>query len=87
MSFYFDGRRGSLVLGYEVYDADSVNEVQILINGTIVGYGSVTGDNLWGGSQVVVLPDGYVNDSTANVVTFKNSYNNYVWGVRNIALQ
>jgi hypothetical protein len=89
VKFNFGGRSGDLILKYEVYDADTSTEIQILLNGYEVGYAPLSEDNGWGGMQRVVLSDEYVNDSGMNIVTFNstcNPPNAWMWGVRNVSV-
>jgi hypothetical protein len=89
IDFSFSGEDGDATITYEVYDIDSEGEVEILINGEVVGNVPTTGDNAWSSRQVVSLPDDLVNDGTINVITFNNTYNPpnfYKWGVRNVTI-
>ena len=78
---------GDVTLYYQAWDVDFSSEVEILVNGNSVGFASTTVNETWGSTQVIVLPDGYVNDSSENLLTFTNTYNpprTYQWGVRNV---
>ena len=68
---------------------DFSTEIEILVNGNSVDFAPTTLNNAWGSTQAVVLPDGYVNDSSVNLLTFTNTYNppkTYWWGARNVTL-
>ena len=68
---------------------DFADEVEILINGVPLTYASVTANSAWSDLRSIVLPDGVVFDSGANVLTFDNTYNppkTYAWGVGNVAV-
>lgn len=87
--FSFEGRPGDLTLQYECYDVDREGEVAIVLNGRFVGYAPVTANQKWSGPVTVTLPDGWVEDSGTNVVTFDNTRNPpklFWWGVRNVSV-
>ena len=88
--FSFDGKPGNLRLSYRVWDVDVRKEVQIILNGHVLGYAPVTGNNKWGRTHTIVLPDEYVNDSTPNILRFNNTYNppkRYWWGVGQVSVK
>ncbi|WP_051184514.1 C1 family peptidase, partial [Desulfatiglans anilini] len=85
VDFWFGGRTGDVVIECEFYDADYGDEIEILINGQPVGYAPRTGNNSWSGIKYITLPDSYVSDSAANVLTVRNAYSQtFIWGVRDI---
>jgi hypothetical protein len=90
VTYWFEGRSGSVVVEYEAYDIDSAKEVQILINGQRAGYVAITPNLTWGGPFTIVLPDGMVNDAAINTLVFDNTFNPpkvLWWGIRNAAIQ
>jgi subtilisin family serine protease len=89
VNYSFGGLAGDVELYYEVWDVDTAAEVEIILNGTQIGYAPVTGNVSWGGMQVITLPDAFVNDSSTNYLTFNNTPNppyQYYWGVRNVSV-
>ena len=89
VNYSFDGIAGDVVLSYEVWDVDFSDEVEILVNGESVGFAPTTLNEAWGSTEVIILPDSYVDDTSVNLLTFSNSYNPpniYRWGVRNVQL-
>ena len=89
VNYSFEGMAGDVTLYYQVWDVDFSDEVEILVNGESVGFAPTTPNDSWGSTQAIVLPDGYVNDSSVNLLTFSNTYNppkTYWWGVRNVSL-
>ena len=90
VNFSFMGTSGPITINYEIYDVNSKVEIQILINGRVIGYAPVSGDDTWLEEQSIVLPDEYVNDSGTNVLTFNNTVNpptSNMWGVRDISIE
>jgi hypothetical protein len=87
VNYSFDGVAGDVTLFYQAWDVDSDEEVEVLVNGDWVGFAPMTPNATWGSTQAIVLPDGYVNDSSVNLLTFSNTRNppktNY-WGVKNV---
>ena len=89
VNFVFLGKAGNVEINYDAYDVDDATEVQILINGRVVGYAPV-GNNVWSGNQKITLPDQYVNDNSNNILTFNNTYNPpyaWIWLVRNVRFE
>jgi hypothetical protein len=89
VNYSFGGFSGVVELFYEVWDVDYATEVEIILNGTQIGYAPVTVNRSWGGLQVITLPDALVNDSSANYLTFNstsNPPNQYWWGVKNVSV-
>jgi len=87
--FSFAGSPGNLEVGYEAWDVDNGQEVQIVLNGHVLGYAPVTGNGKWGTTQTLILPDEYVSDSGTNILKFSNTHNppnKWEWGVRNVSL-
>jgi chitodextrinase len=89
VNYSFAGLPGDVELYYEAWDVDVNDEVQILLNGVEIGFAPLTGNENWCETQSITLPDGLVNDSSANQVTFNNTYNppkKYYWGIRNVSV-
>ncbi len=89
VSYRFEGRPGDVTVSYEGWDVDFGDEVEILINGVLVGYVGVTENEAWGGTEQIVLPDAAVMDVGENVLVFSNKYNppsNYLWGVARVSI-
>jgi subtilisin family serine protease len=89
VNYSFGGHAGNVALYYEVWDVDNGTEVEIILNGTQIGYAPVTANESWGGVQVITLPDAFVNDSSTNYLTFNNTFNpprRFWWGVRNVSV-
>jgi hypothetical protein len=88
VNYSFGGLSGDVMLYYEAWDVDNASEVEIILNGTHIGYPPVTGNESWGGLQAITLPDALVNDSSNNYLTFNNTFNppnQYYWGMRNVS--
>jgi hypothetical protein len=88
--FSFTGSPGNQTLRYEAWDVDSSTQLKIVLNGHTIGYAPVTGNNAWGGTQTIVLPDKWVSDAGTNILKFNNTKNpphRNKWGVRNVQLQ
>jgi|GEM_PF-1415516 len=81
----FAGAAGPLALHFEAYDMDSEDELQISINGQVVGFAAMTENNQWGSMAVVLLPDELVDDYNQNTIKFSNA-KNWKWGIRNIVV-
>ena len=80
---------GDVNLLYEVWDVDFSDEVEISVNGHPIGFAPKTEDESWGPPRTILVPDSYVNDSSTNILTFRNTRNppkRYWWGVRNVSL-
>jgi len=89
VNYSFDGLSGDVTVYYEAWDVDFTTEVEIIVNGNSVDFAPTTSNNAWGSTQAIVLPDGYVNDASVNLLTFTNTYNpskTYAWGIRNVTL-
>jgi Cytochrome c bacterial/Cytochrome c554 and c-prime len=89
VNYTFAGLAGDVQLNYEVWDVDLGNEVQILLNGVEIAFAPRTGNEAWGNAQSVTLPDSLIDDSSENLLTFKNTYNPpklYWWGVRSVSI-
>jgi hypothetical protein len=87
VNYSFEGVPGDVTIVYDVWDVDFADEVQILVNGVHLAYAPVTANASWSGLMSIVLPDGLVVDSDANVLTFNNTSNppnTYAWGVGNV---
>ena len=89
VNYSFGEFSGDVVIYYEAWDVDVADEVEIILNGTHIGYVPVTANNSWGGVQAITLPDDLVNDSSYNYLSFNNRYNppkQFIWGVRNVSV-
>ncbi len=90
VSFQFEGRLGDVTIAYQAWDIDTGDEVQILVNGSLVDYVPTTVDSQWGGMSYVTLPGKLVENSSVNILTFKRSNGVNLlplWGVRNVSIQ
>ncbi len=88
VNYRFGGFTGDVTLYYEAWDVDSTTEIEIVLNGTHIGYAPKTVNESWGGMQTITLPDALVNDSSNNYLTFNNTSNppnQYYWGMRNVS--
>ena len=66
------------------------DEVQIVLNGTSIGYANRTRNDSWSGELSINLPDSLVNNTGQNIVEFQNTYNppNTYWrGVGNVSVE
>ena len=89
VNYSFGGLSGNVTLNYEAWDVDYTKEVEIILNGTHIGYAPKTGNDSWGGVQTITLPDALVNDSSDNYLTFNHTANppkQWYWGVRNVSV-
>ncbi len=90
VNYSFPGTPGDVTIDYQVWDVDYGNEIQILVNGVSVAYASITDPNeTWSETCSVLLPDAEINDTTPNILTFRNTYNppkSYMWGVREVGI-
>ena len=89
VDYTFSGRSGDVTVNYQLYDVDTDSEIEIVINGTRIAYGSLTANDQWGGVKMLKLPDTLVNNASQNTLTFKNRDNPphaYWWGVGNVSL-
>ena len=89
VSFLFEGEPGDLWIEYQAWDVDYADEVEILINGISLGFAERTPDCDWGPMQNLRLSDDQVQDGTANILTFDNTYNppyDFKWGVGSVAI-
>jgi len=89
VTYSFGGKVGNVTLNYQAWDVDFADEVQIVLNGTPVGYAKETKNNRWSGDLSINLPDSLVNNTGQNIVEFNNTYNppnTYWWGVGNVSV-
>jgi hypothetical protein len=87
VSFSFPARSKKVTIIYQGYNMTSDSQVSITINGTAVGYAAKTKSGKWGGNRSITIPRSYLNSSSTNTITFKNSsvaQSADSWGVRNI---
>ncbi|GEM_PF-6163347 len=90
VAYCFPGRIGDMYLSYQAYDIDSMNEVEIFVNGIKVQDVPLTAKNEWSGNLGVYLPDALVNNVGVNIVIFDNTNNPpgaNSWGVRQVSIQ
>ena len=85
VQYVFEGQAGDAQLEYEVWDIDFSGEVQIALNGVAIGFAPVSGNNVWGGTRTLVMPDNLVNDVADNYLTFTPT-DAYLWGVRFVSV-
>jgi len=88
VNYSFGGLTGDVTLNYEAWDVDFTNEIEIVLNGTHIGYAPKTVNDSWGKMQTITLPDALVYDSSNNYLTFNNTSNppsQWYWGVRNVS--
>jgi subtilisin family serine protease len=85
VNYVFEGQSGDILLEYEVWDIDFYGEVQISLNGVEIGFASVSGDEVWGGTQTLIIPDNLVKDAADNYLTFTPT-DAYLWGVRRVSV-
>lgn len=91
--YTFPATSGGVTVVYQVYNILSGNEelYRIEINGTDIGNQGVSSENAWSSTRSVFFDDALVNNSSENVVLFKNlnnspgTYTNE-WGVRKVAI-
>jgi hypothetical protein len=84
VGFMFEGRPGSAVVYYQVYDIDREGEVRIFLNGEPLGPVTSVGNNTYKHAGPLLLPDDLVLDQGMNTIVFKNVLNPHrslVWGV------
>ena len=89
VNYSFGGLSGDRVLFYEAWDVDTNDEIEIILNGTLIEYAPTTANASWGGVQTITLPDVLVNDSSDNYLTFEITANppgQGYWGVRNVSV-
>lgn len=89
ISYCFPPQNGTATIAFEAYDIDREGEVELWLNGAKALTLPVTGNNQWGGQVQVTLPDGLVDEASANLLVFDNVDNpprTFQWGIRNVAL-
>lgn len=91
VQFNFFAPPGNFRLIYEIYDVDTANEINLLLNGVKVRDEAITRNNAWSEKRELLLPDSLVHDFGRNVLTFDNTKNPeaewvWIWGVRNVAI-
>ena len=89
VDFSFQGAAGDIVVFYRVWDVDTDDEVEILVNGEPIAHAETTPDSGWSDTRVIVLPDASVLDAGTNVLTFDNTVNppkTYWWGVGDVTV-
>lgn len=85
LSFAFEGSAQDLTLSLLGYDIDTVDEVEVLLNGSSLGYLELTANNAFSVSEFTILAADL--DVGTNGLVFRQSHNNtYVWGVDQVAL-
>ncbi|WP_406649778.1 hypothetical protein QEZ52_09380 [Aliisedimentitalea scapharcae] len=85
ISFDFVGSTDDLILSLNGYDIDAANEVEVILNGTSIGFLDTTSNNGLGASQFSIdAADQLVG---TNVVEFHQKNNiAYAWGVDDVQL-
>jgi archaellum component FlaF (FlaF/FlaG flagellin family) len=89
VNYRFGGLSGDVTLYYEAWDVDNASEIEILLNGTLIGNAPETANDAWGGLQSITMADALVNDSSDNYLTFNNTANppnKWWWGVKNVSV-
>lgn len=81
----FDGTINDLTLNLRGYDIDTANEVQVLLNGSSIGYLGTTSNNGYGASEFVISADDQLNGT--NTIEFVQEINDsFIWGVDDVSL-
>jgi hypothetical protein len=93
VQFVFEGRPGDITVSYEDFDIDFEDEVQIIVNGQMIGNAKMTANQEWGDLTSITIPDTVVEDSGPNILTFDNKgnpnpkiSNPLWWGIRSVAV-
>jgi hypothetical protein len=90
-TYTFPGRPGGAVLRFQLWDIDAADELDVLLNGTLLrSYGPLTGDGEWSDEQVLRVDDAVVADQGLNRLTFSAAYNppqRFWWGVRGVSCE
>ena len=76
-------------LTYEVYDADTNDEIDLLLNGNKIHDIVRTPNAAWSGKRAIRLPVEFINADDENLLVFDNIDNpsqSRNWGVRNVAV-
>ena len=89
VKFHFPATSGNVAIQFEAWDVDYPGEVKMVLNGTILGYLPVTGNETWSSTITRILPARLIHRKTVNILKFSNTGNppnKYTWGVRNVAI-
>ena len=82
----FTGTTRDLQLSFTSFDADFPNEIEVLVNGTSLGFASLAMDNTLRPGETFTIPRGLQVEGE-NTITFRQTYDpSYVWGVTDILL-
>jgi hypothetical protein len=70
------------------FDIDTVNEVEVLVNGTSYGFLKTTGSNQLGSTQsVCIANEDLKSDGTDNEVVLKQKNSDETWGITNLKVE
>gem|GEM_PF-3113755 len=90
VSYTFQPLEKAVWLGYDVFDIDTEDEVEVLLNGISIGFVPLTAEATWGGPQALLLPPDALRGSDGNQLVFRNNVNQptgtETWGVRMVSL-
>lgn len=90
VEYSFPPRSGDLILSFQVYDADSPDEVEVRMNGNFLSIlGEGTSDDRWSDPIELNVPGEYLHLAQKNILSFSNRYNHkrrYHWGIREVCL-
>ncbi|MEP4196945.1 MAG: hypothetical protein ABJL99_15060 [Aliishimia sp.] len=85
VSYTFDGTGDDLVLTFDGYDLDSDGEMEVYLNGELVGPVSAGTDNGLSAKSIELAGEDLIVGE--NTVTFKQANNvAYIWGVTNVKI-
>lgn len=77
-------------LHFQIYDIDTADEADIILNGKKIFDVPITLNNQWSDNLNLLLSDTLINDSGINILVFDNMKNPpyaLTWGVRKVAVQ
>jgi hypothetical protein len=84
-TFSFPASAGSLILSVDGYDIDFNDEVEVLLNGSSIGFLSKGPNNGFNSDNSFVLDVADIN-SGDNTLAFVNSTPGFIWGITDILL-
>ena len=84
-SFSFPPSNDNLILSVDGYDIDFIDEVEVLLNGTSLGFLSRGPNNAFNPGDSFSLNAADIN-SGENTLSFQNSTPGFIWGVSNVSL-
>ena len=85
VSFSFDHLASDLSLSVEGFDIDTINEVEVLINGVSVGFMSTTGNLQTGPSNFTISST--LLSAEINILEFVQQVPGYTWGISQLLLE